>query len=264
MRRSFLLSGFLGCILLLACSKPPTDPGKNDAPATGGDERPRQQAGPGASVAAKDFEIVSYRIEDRATGLRLLGEVANRGPVAAGVALQASIHGVDETASDELQFWPAESRNIPPGASEPFNVSLPGARVASVQLEPVAARTWAENADRKNFEIVSYRVVDEASGTRLMGMVRNNGATAAGVELQGVARDGSGALVEELRFWPAEGRSIQPGGTASFDVAGPKPGTRALALRVLAARTQPDEATSPASTEDWFIDRLSPEEISPG
>jgi len=259
MRRIFLLSGFLCCILLLACDRAPSDPGKNQAPARGVDERPNQKGGTGASVAAKDFEILSYRIEDRPTGLRLLGEVANRGSVAAGVALQASIHGMDETASDELQFWPAESRNIPPGATESFNVSLPGARVAAVKLEPVAARTWGADADRNNFEIVSYRLVDEPSGTRLIGMVRNNGATAAGVELQGVARDGRGALVEELRFWPAEGRNIPPGGTESFDVAGPKPGTRALTLQVLAAKARPSSAGSPASGEGWFLDRVSPE-----
>lgn len=50
----------------------------------------------------------------------------------------------------------------------------------------------------------------------VVGEVRNVGSVAAGVELQIVARDASGRLVDVATFWPASVDNIRPGMNYGF------------------------------------------------
>ena len=227
----------LSCFLLLGCATPVAPLRTEEPPASS--PVPPSPDGPAASEGrptAQNFGVISYRIEDVRTGTRIVGEVGNRGSIGAGVELQAVVRATDGTVIEDVRFWPAELRNIPPGATEPFSIVAPRAVIYGMTLEPVAARVWPTDASEHEFEILSYRVQDHLTGTRLIGQVRNNGASAAGVQLQGVARDATGTVVEEVQFWPAEARNIPSGAIQSFDVIGPRPGTRGFTLQPVGAR----------------------------
>lgn len=68
-----------------------------------------------------------------------------------------------------------------------------------------------------NFKILSFRAVWGEFGTlRVIGEVKNTGSIAAGVELEAIARDSNGNLVDVAKFWPNSVNNIPPGGSTGF------------------------------------------------
>jgi hypothetical protein len=243
----------VSCLLAVSCSTPAVREQSPEPSAPPPAARSSNEAASEAPPLEKNFEVISYRIEDLPPGLRIIGEVRNRGAVEAGVELEAVMRRADGTGIERLRFWPAELRNIPPGGAEPFTVNVPRAALHGITLQPVAAQIWRTSASGKAFEILSYRVEDHPMGTLLIGQVRNNGATAAGVQLQGVARDGAGTVVDEVQFWPAEERNIPPGGIESFSVSGPRPGTRGFALYPVGAQVWQSASPGQPATSPFVL-----------
>lgn len=110
---------------------------------------------------------------------------------------------VPEWALVSLEFDPARFyRGSPPAhptGSEGGVVSAGGA-----------------TASREGFQIVSYTARWEGEALVVVGEVRNVGGVAAGVELQAVARDAAGRLVDVATFWPASIDNIRPGMSYGF------------------------------------------------
>lgn len=67
-----------------------------------------------------------------------------------------------------------------------------------------------------NFEVLSFSYRWEGNYLYVVGEVRNAGRSAAGVELQAVARDASGRLVDSVNFWPASINNVSPGERYGF------------------------------------------------
>jgi len=75
-----------------------------------------------------------------------------------------------------------------------------------------------------DFEIVSFQsrwyedYLEVGQDTlKIIGELRNNGAVAAGAEIEVIARDVHGTLVDSETFWPASIRNIPPGGTCGIE-----------------------------------------------
>ena len=64
-----------------------------------------------------------------------------------------------------------------------------------------------------DFEILSLRSEWEVGRFRVIGEIRNNGNIAAGVEVEAIARDSNGTLIESTKFWPNSISNIPPGST---------------------------------------------------
>ena len=122
---------------------------------------------------------------------------------------------------------PTEPPSAPVRADVPVEAVQPTNEPAPVQIGP----------RESDFEVVFYRVVDEPPGTRIIGEIRNKGSVPAGVELQAVARDVYGTVIDDVRFWPAGTRNIPPGATQSFVVSGTRAGTRGVVIQPITART---------------------------
>ena len=59
------------------------------------------------------------------------------------------------------------------------------------------------------FKILYYKINRSSYGTlRVVGEIKNNSGTAQGVELQAIARDRSGKIVDSTTFYPASTRNI--------------------------------------------------------
>jgi hypothetical protein len=127
------------------------------------------------------------------------------------------------------------SQATPVASKPPIGPATVVAPVESMQptVEPVRPQ---RGPTEKDFEIVSYRVVDEPPGTRIIGEIRNNGRFAAGVELQAVATDARGALIDEVRFWPAGTNNIEAGQTLRFAASGARAGSRGVVVRPISTR----------------------------
>lgn len=67
-----------------------------------------------------------------------------------------------------------------------------------------------------DFQIVSYTTRWEGDYLWVIGEVRNTGRAAAGVELQVMARDAAGRVVDVATFWPASIQNIRPGASYGF------------------------------------------------
>jgi len=111
---------------------------------------------------------------------------------------------VPDWALVNLEFDPARfHRGAMPGD--------PGA-----DREHGAVSTGGATATSQGFQLVSYVARWEGDYLVVVGEVRNVGGVAAGVELQVVARDASGRLVDVATFWPASVDNIRPGMSYGF------------------------------------------------
>lgn len=68
----------------------------------------------------------------------------------------------------------------------------------------------------QGFQIVSYVARWEGETLWVVGEVKNVGSASAGVELQVIARDNSGRLVDVATFWPASIDNIRPNMSYGF------------------------------------------------
>lgn len=68
----------------------------------------------------------------------------------------------------------------------------------------------------QGFQVVSYDARWEGDYLWVVGEVRNTGNVAAGVELQVIARDAAGRLVDVATFWPGSIENIRPGMSYGF------------------------------------------------
>lgn len=85
---------------------------------------------------------------------------------------------------------------------------------APVQTSPEAATGAVGVVD--GFQVVSFDTRWEEDTLWAFGEVRNVGGRPAGVELQVIARDASGRVVDVATFWPASTRNIRPGASYGF------------------------------------------------
>ncbi|HUU20481.1 MAG TPA: zinc ribbon domain-containing protein [Sedimentisphaerales bacterium] len=71
---------------------------------------------------------------------------------------------------------------------------------------------------RSDFKILSLKGVwREYTGLVAIGEIKNEGDIAAGVEIEVIARDKNGILVDSSRFWPNSISNIFPGETCGID-----------------------------------------------
>lgn len=64
-----------------------------------------------------------------------------------------------------------------------------------------------------DFEILSVYAKWEGGRFRVLGEIKNNGKKAAGVQVEAIARDKNGRLVDSVKFWPNGVENIYPGST---------------------------------------------------
>lgn len=89
-----------------------------------------------------------------------------------------------------------------------------------------------------DFRIVSYRGEWQGERFFVIGEVKNNGNIAAGVQLEAIARDKSGMLIDSVSFWPNSVSNIPPGGTTgvkytvTHDTRATKMELKVIAVRV--------------------------------
>ena len=73
-------------------------------------------------------------------------------------------------------------------------------------------------SSRSDFKILSLKGVwREYRGLVAIGEIKNEGDIAAGVEIEVIARDKNGILVDSARFWPNSISNIFPGETCGID-----------------------------------------------
>jgi hypothetical protein len=88
----------------------------------------------------------------------------------------------------------------------------------------------------ERFVVSDWRAVDGVLGVVILGEVRNENAVAAGVQLQIIAYDAAGSVVDTLEYWPAAERNIAPGATASIDVVATRRPAVTFEVRIIDAR----------------------------
>ena len=62
-----------------------------------------------------------------------------------------------------------------------------------------------------NFKIISFHGDWRGDTLYVIGEIKNIGNVAAGVQIQAIARDSSGTLIDCESFWPNSPNNIQPG-----------------------------------------------------
>jgi hypothetical protein len=67
-----------------------------------------------------------------------------------------------------------------------------------------------------DFEIISAYSQWDGGRFRVLGEIKNNGKIAAGVQVEAIARDKNGRLVDSKDFWPNGIYNIPPGGTSGI------------------------------------------------
>jgi hypothetical protein len=67
-----------------------------------------------------------------------------------------------------------------------------------------------------SFEIVSSQMKWEGSYLWLVGELKNVGSVPAGAELEVIARDAKGVLIDSATFWPNSVNNLPPGGTCGI------------------------------------------------
>jgi uncharacterized protein YdbL (DUF1318 family) len=91
-----------------------------------------------------------------------------------------------------------------------------------VEKEPVESQLSKPLSQREkvsvgNFKIVSFKGVWASHGTlRVIGEVKNIGNIAAGVQIEAIARDANGQLVDTAKFWPYSTKNIPSGSSTGF------------------------------------------------
>jgi len=66
------------------------------------------------------------------------------------------------------------------------------------------------------FEVISFYSKWEGDRLRVIGEVKNITNSAKGVQVEAIARDSNGNLIESAKFWPASIRNIPPGQTTGI------------------------------------------------
>jgi hypothetical protein len=89
----------------------------------------------------------------------------------------------------------------------------------------------------RGFSIVSAQSRWDYGTAYCIGEIRNNNAVAVGAEIECVARDSAGVLVDTVSFWPALAENIPPGSTKGFRYPVTKD-TRMATIEVQVRRTQ--------------------------
>ena len=92
-------------------------------------------------------------------------------------------------------------------------ISLRQPSLKETQPKRTITRKTISPAD---FEILSFRSEWGELGLRVIGEIRNNGNMAAGVEVEVIARDSNGTLIESTKFWPNSISNIPPGSTTGI------------------------------------------------
>lgn len=67
-----------------------------------------------------------------------------------------------------------------------------------------------------DFQILSHRSEWDGGTFYVIGELKNAGTTAAGAEIEAIARDAGGVLVGSKQFWPNSIKNIPPGGTVGI------------------------------------------------
>ena len=67
-----------------------------------------------------------------------------------------------------------------------------------------------------DFEIVNYRGQWDDGRFRIIGELKNNGKIAAGAQIEVIARDDSGMLIDSQSFWPNSINNIEPGSSCGI------------------------------------------------
>lgn len=99
------------------------------------------------------------------------------------------------------------------------------------------SRPVEPSVSASDFEILSFHSVRLGDHLKVVGEVRNNGAVAAGVELEATSRDANGVLVDSKKFWPNSVSNIPAGQTASVDsYVSQGPYAKTVDLKVASAR----------------------------
>ncbi len=113
-----------------------------------------------------------------------------------------------------LLFLFPESRTLLRQLSLPESKSSP--RQPSFK-ETQPKRTITRKAiSAADFEILSFRGEWQDGRLRVIGEIRNNGNIAAGVEVEAIARNSNGTLIESTKFWPNSISNIPPGSTTGI------------------------------------------------
>lgn len=88
----------------------------------------------------------------------------------------------------------------------------------------------------ERFVVTQWRAVPGVVGVVILGGVRNGNGVAAGVQLQIVARDGSGRIVDSREHWPAGNANIAPAGTHAIEVIATDQPAVTFEVRIIDAR----------------------------
>jgi hypothetical protein len=80
--------------------------------------------------------------------------------------------------------------------------------------ETPKSRKTAEQSSQislSDIQILEWHLDRESGRTRVVGELRNDGAVAMGVQLQAIARDKGGRIVDSAEWWPASVSNIPAG-----------------------------------------------------
>jgi hypothetical protein len=99
-----------------------------------------------AACNPASFVVGEVRMRREYEFLILSSTVSNKGQIACGVQLKASIFDASGAVLDTRDFWPASIRNIPPGADEAFQYNLRDMKgMKTYELRPIQAKQWRDN-----------------------------------------------------------------------------------------------------------------------
>ena len=68
-----------------------------------------------------------------------------------------------------------------------------------------------------DFEIVSFRAEWRYGTLRAIGEIRNNGSEPAGLQVEVIALDVNGILIDSAKFWPNSVENIPPGSSCGIE-----------------------------------------------
>ena len=79
-----------------------------------------------------------------------------------------------------------------------------------------AGKVETKSPSVNDFKIISAYSEWDDGRFRILGEIKNNGKIAAGVEVEAIARDKNGILIDSKDFWPNGVSNIPPGGTSGI------------------------------------------------
>jgi hypothetical protein len=87
------------------------------------------------------------------------------------------------------------------------------------EVAPVVAPTAKPGLSTASFVIVSAEPRWEYGRLYCVGELKNVGTIAAGAQIEVIARDANGKLVDSAKFWPASINNLPPGESTGFRYA---------------------------------------------